>query len=344
MAADISPGPARGVRAPGRVLVAYAASVSWFQAPSGMVTWVSILSQQLLAATEQTVGRGAAAPLTLAWQLFMQAPWLALLPLGWLLWDRDRASAPGCLTAVLGVLESTRRVVDAPARRHRSAPPWTALAGAAGRPGRRRLRSGGCGRTGGTIPTAAADYVLVLDALNFCFWAAPGAALARSVRGADTGRLLGAGSLPASGARRGHTVAGPRLPRGVSMRLPCGHCSRGRPRFRCWPSASPICARWAQGLLAAGGSFANIVRAAGGSGESLVREVVRQFPSFDDVETYDGRAGSPLQARPDSGERLARHLRGEGHRGVLRFGAVDSVRGLQDPAGAPRGRHPGLHG
>ena len=77
------------------VLVAYVAGVSWLEDAFGNVTWVSILFQQLLAATEQTVGRPAAAePLTLAWQLFLRAPWIALLPVGWLLWDHDRASAP----------------------------------------------------------------------------------------------------------------------------------------------------------------------------------------------------------------------------------------------------------
>jgi hypothetical protein len=77
------------------VLVAYVASVSWLEGLFGNVTWVSILFRQLLAATEQTVGRPAATePFTLAWRLVLQAPWIALLPVGWLLWDRDRASAP----------------------------------------------------------------------------------------------------------------------------------------------------------------------------------------------------------------------------------------------------------
>jgi hypothetical protein len=77
------------------VLVVYVAGVSWVEGLFGNVTWVSILFQQLLAATEQTLGRPSAAePLTLAWRLFLQAPWIALLPVAWLLWDRDRASSP----------------------------------------------------------------------------------------------------------------------------------------------------------------------------------------------------------------------------------------------------------
>lgn len=77
------------------VLVAYVAGISWLEGMFGNVTWVSILFQQLLAAAEQTVGRPSASePFTLAWQLFLQAPWIALLPVGWFLWDRDRTSAP----------------------------------------------------------------------------------------------------------------------------------------------------------------------------------------------------------------------------------------------------------
>ena len=77
------------------VLVAYVAAVSWLEGFFGNVTWVSILVQQLVAVTEQTFGRPSAAePMTLVWELFMRAPWVALLPVAWLLWDRDRSSAP----------------------------------------------------------------------------------------------------------------------------------------------------------------------------------------------------------------------------------------------------------
>ena len=77
------------------VLVAYVAGVSWLEGLFGNVTWVSILVQQLMAATEQAVGRPSTAePMTLVWELFLRAPWVALLPVVWLLWDRDRASTP----------------------------------------------------------------------------------------------------------------------------------------------------------------------------------------------------------------------------------------------------------
>lgn len=77
------------------VLVAYVAVISWLEGFFGNVTWVSILVQQLVAAAEQTVGSPSTAePMTLAWELFMRAPWVALLPVAWLLWDRDRTSSP----------------------------------------------------------------------------------------------------------------------------------------------------------------------------------------------------------------------------------------------------------
>jgi hypothetical protein len=77
------------------VLVAYVATISWLEGMFGNVTWVSILVQQLFAASEQAVGRPSAAePFNLVWQLFVQAPWIALLPLAWWLWDRDRSSSP----------------------------------------------------------------------------------------------------------------------------------------------------------------------------------------------------------------------------------------------------------
>ena len=52
------------------------------------------MMNQLLAVSELVVGRpDTAEPLALAWLLLQHAPWLALLPLGWLLWERDRAAA-----------------------------------------------------------------------------------------------------------------------------------------------------------------------------------------------------------------------------------------------------------
>lgn len=76
------------------VLVAYVAALSWLQSLVGGASWLPTLVTQLLAVSELIVGRPAIGePLSLAWQLLQHAPWIALLPLGWLLWERDRAAA-----------------------------------------------------------------------------------------------------------------------------------------------------------------------------------------------------------------------------------------------------------
>ena len=129
----------------------------------------------------------------------------------------------------------------------------------------------------------AADYVLVLDALNFSFWGEP------RWRVEYEGRLLDGYWALAACLRRA-------LETDVPLLDPDYLASFDEPAARALfagESEIPLLdARVAnlrevgQGLLSAGGSFAAIVRAANGSGEALVREVVRRFPSFDDVATY----------------------------------------------------------
>ncbi len=185
---------------------------------------------------------------------------------------------------MLGVLETTRRVVDAArdvridqdavdflaarlARRGVEAPEWRVWP------------------HWWDDSDTAADYVLVLDALNFSFWGEPRWrvhfeghvvdgywALAACLRRAlDTGvPLLDAAHLAAFDETAARSLfAGdaeiPLLPERIANLREVG-C----------------------GLIAAGGSFAALVRAAGGSGEALVADVVRRFPSFDDAATYDG--------------------------------------------------------
>ena len=76
------------------VLVAYVTAMSWVQGAFGGGAWLSTLFAQLLAVSELVVGRPAVGePLTVAWLALQRAPWLLLLPIGWLLWERDRASA-----------------------------------------------------------------------------------------------------------------------------------------------------------------------------------------------------------------------------------------------------------
>jgi hypothetical protein len=82
------------------VVVAYLAVLSWAQGMFGG-GWLPTLAAQLLAASDAIVGPlPVSEPLTLTWALFQRAPWIALLPLAWLLWERDRASAsPGSQVA-----------------------------------------------------------------------------------------------------------------------------------------------------------------------------------------------------------------------------------------------------
>jgi hypothetical protein len=76
------------------VIVAYVAALSWLQGLLGGGGWLTTMMTQLLAVSELVVGRAALGePLSLIWLVFQRAPWIALLPLGWLLWERDRAAA-----------------------------------------------------------------------------------------------------------------------------------------------------------------------------------------------------------------------------------------------------------
>lgn len=76
------------------VLVAYVAALSWLQSLLGGAGWLSTLLNQLLAVSELVVGRPTSVEPQALFQLLVQhAPWLALLPLAWLLWERDRAAA-----------------------------------------------------------------------------------------------------------------------------------------------------------------------------------------------------------------------------------------------------------
>ena len=76
------------------VLVTYVGALSWIQSLLGGAGWLPTLFNQLLAVSELVVGRPASVePLALIQLLVQHAWWLALLPLAWLLWERDRAAA-----------------------------------------------------------------------------------------------------------------------------------------------------------------------------------------------------------------------------------------------------------
>jgi len=76
------------------VLVVYVAALSWLQGFFGGGGWLPTLVAQLVAVSELVVGRPTSSePLSLLWTMVQRAPWIVLLPLGWLLWERDRAAA-----------------------------------------------------------------------------------------------------------------------------------------------------------------------------------------------------------------------------------------------------------
>lgn len=75
------------------VLVAYLAALSWFQGLVGGGGWLPTLVEQLMTVSELVVGRlPADEPLALLRLVAQRAPWIALLPLVWLLWERDRSA------------------------------------------------------------------------------------------------------------------------------------------------------------------------------------------------------------------------------------------------------------
>ncbi len=76
----------------GAALLAYVGVVSWLQGVLGGASWLGTLARQLLVVADLVVGQPLPTdPLTLIWLVLQSAPWLALLPIALLLWNRDRA-------------------------------------------------------------------------------------------------------------------------------------------------------------------------------------------------------------------------------------------------------------
>jgi hypothetical protein len=76
------------------VLLAYAGLLSWIHGFIGGTDWVNTMVRQVLVAADLVAGQPLSTePFALAGLLLQAAPWLLLLPLAWLLWDRDHASA-----------------------------------------------------------------------------------------------------------------------------------------------------------------------------------------------------------------------------------------------------------
>jgi hypothetical protein len=131
-----------------------------------------------------------------------------------------------------------------------------------------------------------ADYVLVLDALNFCFWGEP------RWRVPYGGQILDGYWALAACLRRALDAGTPILDPSY---LAAFDEAAARALFAGEAEIPLLSQRIANlreighGLLAAG-SFAQIVAAANGCGEALVAEVIRRFPSFDDTALYDGQS------------------------------------------------------
>jgi hypothetical protein len=185
---------------------------------------------------------------------------------------------------MLGVLESTRRVVHA--ARH------VTLDAAAVEQLAARLAGQNVEPPAWRVwphwwdeSDRAADYVLVLDALNFSFWGEP------RWRVTYGGQVLDGYWALAASLRRALEGGVPLLDPEYLATLD----ERAVREIFAGEAEIPLLAERVanlrevgRGLLAAGRSFATIVRGAQGSGEALLAEVIRRFPSFDDVSSYDG--------------------------------------------------------
>ena len=131
----------------------------------------------------------------------------------------------------------------------------------------------------------AAHYVLVLDALNFSFWGEP------RWRVTYEGQTLDGYWALAACLHRALEEGVPLLdPEYLASfdEIAAEELFEGEAEIPLLRDRIANLREVGQGLLDAGGSFAEVVRSARGSGEALVAEVVRRFPSFGDVATYHG--------------------------------------------------------
>lgn len=185
----------------------------------------------------------------------------------------------------LSVLVTTRRVVDLATGVRIDTPAVEALAERITRHDLMPAAWDGVLHWSGA-PEATANYILVLDALNFCFWGEPrwvvtyqgkhyngyaalAAALTRALQ--DGVPLTNAGYLAhIDEAEMATILAGeariPLLPERVENLREVGHVLQER----------------------YDGQFGNLIRDVNGSAVELIRCVVDEFSSFRDVATYDG--------------------------------------------------------
>jgi len=131
------------------------------------------------------------------------------------------------------------------------------------------------------------NYLLVLDALNFCFWGEPPWEV--EYRGQ---RLSGYWALAAA-LTRAVEEGWPLCDASFLANLEAGQLVqilRGRGEIPLFAQRLHILREVGRGLLHHyGGQFAHAVEQAGGSALALVQAVVENFPSFRDVASYQGR-------------------------------------------------------
>lgn len=136
-------------------------------------------------------------------------------------------------------------------------------------------------------PEATANFILVLDALNFCFWGEP-----RWVVSYEGKRYNGYLALAAA------------LTRAMNAGIPLTDASyltmMDEPTLATILTGEhtiPLLPQRVANLREAGnvlldryqGQFSGLIRAANGSAVQLVSRVVHEFPSFNDVAIYEGR-------------------------------------------------------
>jgi len=186
----------------------------------------------------------------------------------------------------LGVLSSTRYVVDSARHVHIIRPRVEAVADSlVGRPlpvptwDTERHFVDGTART--------AQYVLVLDALNFCFWGEPRWEVLHR------GQWLNGYWALAVALRRAVEEGVPILDARYLAQMDLADLAqvlRGRGEVPLLEQRLENLREVGRGLLARyDGQFANAIALARHSAVALVRLLVRDFPSFDDVATYHGR-------------------------------------------------------
>ena len=186
----------------------------------------------------------------------------------------------------LGVLTSTRYVVDSARHVHIIRPRVQAVAGGlVRRPLPVPAWDAELHFVDGTARTA--QYVLVLDALNFCFWGEPRWEVQHR------GQWLNGYWALAVALRRAVEEGVPILDARFLAQMDLADLAqvlRGRGEVPLLEQRLASLREVGRGLLANyDGQFANAIALAGHSAVALVRLLVRDFPSFDDVATYHGR-------------------------------------------------------